>query len=261
MKINRKALIASAGALATLTLTLALALLLGPTGLAVAGPSFFWTVGPALGDLDCTPGNNAYLQESYAGPDGTVADYAYTVTNARTGTSNFYQVGSYNPSPSGGNNTVNWYVAIPDGTQSGDVLVHEFWWIIDGVYAEVNSPIAWVCDTGEIVATGGCGIGDGRINSESCAGPVALYCGDDGLEVWDIDADGVGSLAFTFSGSFETPTTNALLMSAGDIQLWQLDTGEFQVNADAGEGKTYAFIFNGCPYDGGGYNANIDPNE
>jgi len=106
-----------------------------------------------------------------------------------------------------------------------------------------------------------CGIGDGRINSESCAGPVALYCGDNGLEVWDVAADGVGSLAFTFSGSFETPSSNALLMSASDIQLWQLDTGEFQVNADAGEGKTYAFVFNGCPYDGGGYNANIDPNE
>jgi hypothetical protein len=104
---------------------------------------------------------------------------------------------------------------------------------------------------------------DDRINSDAFSGPVALYCTDgNGLEVWDIDpVTGAGTLAFTFSGSFETPTTNALLMKAGDIELWQLDTGEFQVNADAGEGKTYVFVFNGCPYDGNGYTANLDPNQ
>jgi len=126
----------------------------------------------------------------------------------------------------------------------------------------VSGPGNIVLGSLAVAATGeACSINDGRINPDSCAGPVALYCGDDGLEVWDIDADGVGSLAFTYNGSFDVPAANTLLMSSGDIQLWILDSGEFQVNADQGEGKVYAFLFNGCPYDGGGYNANIDPNE
>jgi len=122
----------------------------------------------------------------------------------------------------------------------------------------------WTCFYSYTLDFGGgtCNTGDDRINSEACAGPVALYCAGEGLEVWDVDPDtGAGTLAFTYSGSVEVPAVNTLLMSAGDIQLWILDTGEFQVNADAGEGKTYAFIFNGCPYNGGGYNANLDPNE
>lgn len=106
-----------------------------------------------------------------------------------------------------------------------------------------------------------CG-GDGRLDRDACAGPVALYCDGDTLAVWAIDSiTGEGSLLLTFSDwPADAPESNTKLASVGSTQLWQLDTGEFQVNADAGEGKTYAFIFNGCPYDGGGYNANIDPN-
>jgi len=232
-----------------------LALLLGPTGFAIAGPAGFWTVSPALAYLDCTPGNPAYVHEVYLEPPLTFSEYGYTVTNMRTGSySSYYS--SYGPSAGGSVvDQLNWYTTIPVGTQPGDVLLHSFYWINDGVYAVTNSPIGWVCDTGEIVFP------DDRINHEAIAGPVALYCTDNGLEVWDIDADGVGTLAFTYNGSFDIPAANTLLMSAGDIQLWILDSGEFQVNADAGEGKTYAFVFNGCPYDGNGYNANIDPNE
>ena len=104
---------------------------------------------------------------------------------------------------------------------------------------------------------------DGRINSEDCAGPVALYCDGDELQVYNIDPDtGIGWLAFTFSAwPDHAPAANTLLASHASTELWHLKSGEFQVNADQGEGKTYAFLFNGCPYDGAGYHANLDPNE
>ena len=104
---------------------------------------------------------------------------------------------------------------------------------------------------------------DGRINADDCAGPVALYCDGDELQVYNVDPEtGIGWLAFTFSGwPDDAPGVNTLLASKGSTQLWHLDSGEFQINADQGEGKTYAFVFNGCPYDGGAYHANLDPNE
>jgi hypothetical protein len=102
---------------------------------------------------------------------------------------------------------------------------------------------------------------DGRLDPKAIAGPVALYCDGDALSVYDTST-GDGSLLFPFSGWPEgKPDVNTLLKQVGDVALWQLTTGEFQVNADGGEGKTYAFVFNGCPYDGKGYNVSIDPNE
>jgi len=187
--------------------------------------------------------------------------YELIIYNPRTGTSSGSGIFTYGfPGPI---NIGNAY-GVPAGSMVGDIFV-----ITANIYHPVTlddtMSITVDCATGlppvAPVAAEPCLIDDGRINPETCAGPVALYCTDDGLEVWDIDADGVGSLAFTFSGDFDTPAVNTLLMSAGDIQLWALDSGEFQVNADQGEGKIYAFVFNGCPYDGAGYNANIDPNE
>src|SRR5689334_13409872 len=56
---------------------------------------------------------------------------------------------------------------------------------------------------------------DGRINSDDCAGPVALYCDGDELQVYDIDPEtGIGALAFTFSGwPADAPAVNTLLAS------------------------------------------------
>jgi len=126
------------------------------------------------------------------------------------------------------------------------------------------SEIHWNCTTGAYTIRNA---SDGRINADAVAGPVALYCDGNTLEVWWVDLYGDGYLAFTFSDFLAveaglTPfAINTLLKKFGSYELWFLTTGEFQVNADAGEGKTYAFVFNGCPYDGNGYNANIDPNE
>ncbi len=102
---------------------------------------------------------------------------------------------------------------------------------------------------------------DDRLDPDAIAGPVALYCDGRTLNVYD-DTTGPGFLLFSFSDwPSSVPAVNTLLKQVGEVSLWQLTTGEFQINAPAGEGKTYVFIFNGCPYDGQGYNASIDPGE
>jgi len=119
---------------------------------------------------------------------------------------------------------------------------------------------AWSGNSGYVPFT--C-VAHGRINRQSLPGPVALYCDDDTLEVWDVDpGTGEGALSFSFSAWPTTaPAVNTKLAENGRNSLWHLTSGEFQVNSFPGEGKTYAFVFNGCPYDGNGYNANIDPAE
>jgi len=205
---------------------------------------------------NCAGGQNGVFA-SVTSSTGSFYGYA-EAKNLRTGDTAFFNWG---PIPTPYLNQAFNTVPLPAG-QAGDVIQFTIFTFFDAGLTQPlgTASIAFNCSTGAIVILPSL-CADGRLNDDACAGPAALYCTDNGLEVWDIDADGVGTLAFTFSGSFETPTTNSLLMQAGDVQLWQLDTGEFQVNADAGEGKTYAFIFNGCPYDGAGYNANIDPNE
>jgi len=109
---------------------------------------------------------------------------------------------------------------------------------------------------------------DDRINWQSGkAGPVALYCDEDTLNVWLIN-QGSGEGIFQFSWDNwddPAPAANTLLTTVGATELWHLSTGEYQINLDYspeyGVWKGYAFIFNGCPYNGGGYNNNFDPNE
>jgi len=246
---------------------LALALVVMFVGALAAVPAwaaqYYWT--PLFVDQGtCGPTLNMYVLTDVSWPTGPYTNN-YWLTNLRTGTQTFSTDTNLTNFP-GFTGQVSWRIGAlqsADSNTTDQFLIH----FIKTTAA--GSPIWDVeaildCGTGAVtilLPVETCGINDGRINPESCPGPVALYCTDNGLEVWDIDADGVGTLAFTFSGSFGTPTTNSLLMKSGDIELWQLDTGEFQVNADQGEGKTYAFVFNGCPYDGNGYNANIDPNE
>ena len=42
-------------------------------------------------------------------------------------------------------------------------------------------------------------INDGRINATDLAAPMAAYCQSGGMEIWYIDAEGQGTLAFTVS--------------------------------------------------------------
>ena len=92
-----------------------------------------------------------------------------------------------------------------------------------------------------------CGFTDGRLDQISCAQPVATYCTADGIEVWDIDAEGYGTLLFTAPADGEVPASNQTLMQVGDVLLSRLSTGEFQLNALDEQGNPYVLVWDGCP--------------
>ncbi len=95
--------------------------------------------------------------------------------------------------------------------------------------------------------TRGCDFGDARLDQYSCAQPVATYCTAGGIEVWDIDAGGVGTLLLTAPAAGDIPASNQTLAQSGDVILSRLSTGEFQVNALDGEGNPYVLVWDGCP--------------
>jgi len=91
---------------------------------------------------------------------------------------------------------------------------------------------------------------DGRIHPDAAA-PFAAYCTEWGLHVYGVNADGQGWLAFTVDTetmNAETPAQNTVIAEAENIRLYQLTSGDFQINAgpDA-EGKVYVLAWNGCP--------------
>ena len=74
-------------------------------------------------------------------------------------------------------------------------------------------------------------LNDGRLNALDLAAPVALYCGVDGmLEVYDIGANGQGTLAFSLpladliDGEFGLGMGSRLaLLDGGQAELFSLD--------------------------------------
>jgi hypothetical protein len=93
--------------------------------------------------------------------------------------------------------------------------------------------------------------GDGRVKPDAGA-PVAVYCHDYGIDVYRINPDSTGTLVFSATNAEikrvgDSPARNTLIDSAGNIRLYQLTTGEFQVNAgpDA-EGKEYVLTWEEC---------------
>jgi hypothetical protein len=93
--------------------------------------------------------------------------------------------------------------------------------------------------------------GDGRVKPDAGA-PVAVYCHDYGIDVYRINPDSTGTLAFTATNAEldrvgDSSAKNTLIDSSADIRLYRLTTGEFQVNAgpDA-EGKEYVLTWEEC---------------
>ena len=93
--------------------------------------------------------------------------------------------------------------------------------------------------------------GDGRIEPDAAA-PIAVYCHDYGIDVYGINQDSTGSLVFTatteeIDAVGTAPDENTLIEAHGNIRLYRLTTGEFQINAgpDA-EGKEYILIWQDC---------------
>ncbi len=87
---------------------------------------------------------------------------------------------------------------------------------------------------GSTVSSGGqASIADGRTNGTDLAAPLAAYCNDGGLAVWDIDAEGNGSHAFD--------------VSAGDISAALEQAVALQQNVMVSEGMgniLYALMSN-----------------
>jgi hypothetical protein len=95
-------------------------------------------------------------------------------------------------------------------------------------------------------------INDGRVNALDLAAPLAAYCVDGGLAVWDIDASGQGTLGFTATkqqiadavAGAKSSGQNALIGEGLGNSLYALSTGELSlIGPDVKEpGKTYTSI-------------------
>jgi hypothetical protein len=98
---------------------------------------------------------------------------------------------------------------------------------------------------------------DARLNDQPWAS-AAVYCTDDGIQVLGVDAQGNGYLAFTVSQRRidrlgVSPNANIRLGASkgdfGEISLWRLSNGEFQLHAPGlppETDKPYDFVFQGC---------------
>lgn len=91
---------------------------------------------------------------------------------------------------------------------------------------------------------------NGRLNCDEAA-PVVLYCDAERLDVYQIDANGAGNLAFTVPVSdLDSAPAGVTSWIAGTddglLDVYVLETGEFQVNAANG-GELWVGIWQGCP--------------
>ncbi|MFZ4816435.1 MAG: hypothetical protein ACOYL5_18005 [Phototrophicaceae bacterium] len=96
-------------------------------------------------------------------------------------------------------------------------------------------------------------IQDGRVNEFHAAAEAAIYCTDDGIDVYDINISGRGALAFRTTWREldripATPAENTLIEGVPGFALYRLTTGYLQLNGPANwEGKPYVFIWESCP--------------
>ncbi len=101
-------------------------------------------------------------------------------------------------------------------------------------------------------------VGDGRINDgeDQLGAPLAAYCADGGITVWDIAEDGQGTLGFTaaleniHSGLEAAASTgeNLLIGEGLGNSLYALPSGQLQFRGpDVREpGKTYDYLTDGA---------------
>jgi len=93
---------------------------------------------------------------------------------------------------------------------------------------------------------GGCG--DDRIN-QNCSAPAAVYCDGTSYDIYSVDADGNGTLAFSFDANDFTSTEggHVLVGSANGVDVYYLpESGQFQVHAYQSDGKLYTFLWSSC---------------
>ena len=96
---------------------------------------------------------------------------------------------------------------------------------------------------------------DGRVNADPTP-PVVMYCTAEGIDVYARNADNqyvfsVRALAADYE-TLGTPGANTLLANSadGNVRVYLLSSGEFQVNAYTSS-EEYVAIWSGCPAAGG----------
>jgi hypothetical protein len=99
---------------------------------------------------------------------------------------------------------------------------------------------------------------DGRLNPDPSA-PVVVYCQDDNLDIYAVLSDSRGFLVIRENiealRNMETPAENRLVAGSedGTVRLYQLDTGEWQINAPLnGNPNGYVFFWRNCQQQNGG---------
>jgi hypothetical protein len=93
---------------------------------------------------------------------------------------------------------------------------------------------------------------DGRLNNNDAGQTVAVYCADNGLEVYGV-LNGEGYKAFSISQEEidavpAKPQVNTLIKEVNSIRLYRLTSGKLQLMAPATEASKadYKFIFSDC---------------
>ena len=240
--------------LAALAVAVVLAITAVAAAPAQANHGNYWlVVGPDLGNLDCTPGNPAWGLFDISFTGVTSWSLSYTITNLTDNTPSPYVTGGGNITDNDYDDFPNYQWFIPAGTGPGDVLEHHLIFTANGSVVS-DSTMAWVCDTGKPVG----GITDDRINPEGDGlTTAAVFCTDDhGVDILGIDPDsGEGLLAIHLSADElaalpDAPSEPMLVAEAGGIKLYKLPSGELAMHAATVDGKTYVYIWNGCPHNG-----------
>jgi hypothetical protein len=97
-------------------------------------------------------------------------------------------------------------------------------------------------------STGGC-TGDGRLNA-NCGSPVAVYCSEDKIDFYLIDANGEGQLVLSLSADdlddLNPGKEPVLVKKVGDMRVYLLPDGTFKLMAPQSDGKTYYLFWSDC---------------
>lgn len=96
-------------------------------------------------------------------------------------------------------------------------------------------------------------IRDGRENINDYDAGAAIYCNDYGIDIYDLDISGNGTLSFTADWAEilavpPNPEANTLIDGAPGFALYRLTSGEMQLNGvkEFPPGAPYIYIWAGC---------------
>ena len=101
------------------------------------------------------------------------------------------------------------------------------------------------------VSGGQASIADGRTNGTDLAAPLAAYCNEGGLAIWDIDDEGNGSHAFDVSAGDISAALEQAVASQQNVMvaegmgnsLYALMSNELAlIGVEPGTGKPYQHI-------------------